>query len=95
MEFHAPSTGTLWLPMLTILPSYKGKGLGSEIVSSVIAVACDYAKLQNVGLNVYAENTSAFRFWYRQGFTQIRAFERETEFGKEYNCLVLYRRLEA
>ncbi|TOM47872.1 spermidine acetyltransferase, partial [Vibrio parahaemolyticus] len=35
MEFHAPSTGTLWLPMLTILPSFKGKGLGSEIVSSV------------------------------------------------------------
>ncbi|TPA26654.1 N-acetyltransferase [Vibrio parahaemolyticus] len=95
MEFHAPSTGTLWLPMLTILPSFKGKGLGSEIVSSVIAVACEYANLQNVGLNVYAENISAFRFWYRQGFTQIRAFDKEIEFGKEYNCLVLYRELEA
>ncbi|TOH27995.1 spermidine acetyltransferase, partial [Vibrio parahaemolyticus] len=38
---------------------------------------------------------AAFRFWYKQGFTQIRAFDRETEFGKEYNCLVLYRGLEA
>ncbi|TON15615.1 spermidine acetyltransferase, partial [Vibrio parahaemolyticus] len=53
------------------------------------------ANLQNVGLNVYAENISAFRFWYRQGFTQIRAFDQEIEFGKEYNCLVLYRELEA
>ncbi|MFW1471133.1 GNAT family N-acetyltransferase [Vibrio parahaemolyticus] len=95
MEFHVPSMGTLWLPMLTTLPIFKGKGLGSEIVSSVIAVACEYAKLQNVGLSVYAENTSAFRFWYRQGFTQIRAFDQETEFDKEYNYLVLYRELEA
>ncbi|HHX8301638.1 TPA: GNAT family N-acetyltransferase [Vibrio diabolicus] len=95
MEFHAPSFGTLWLPMLTILPSFKGKGLGSEIVSSVIAVACEYTNLQRLGLNVYAENVAAFRFWYRQGFTQIRAFDQETEFDKEYNCLVLYRELEA
>ena len=65
LEFHTPLTGTLWIPMLTILPSFKGKGLDTEIVSSVIAVACEYAKLQNVGLNVYAENISAFRFWYR------------------------------
>ncbi|HIF5693415.1 TPA: GNAT family N-acetyltransferase [Vibrio parahaemolyticus] len=95
MEFHAPSFGTLWLPMLTILPSFKGKGLGSEIVSSVIAVACEYTSLERLGLNVYAENIAAFRFWYRQGFTQIRAFDQETEFDKEYNCLVLYRELEA
>ncbi|EGS6764497.1 GNAT family N-acetyltransferase [Vibrio parahaemolyticus] len=95
MEFHAPSFGTLWLPMLTILPSFKGKSLGSEIVSSVIAVACEYTNLQRLGLNVYAENVAAFRFWYRQGFTQIRAFDQETEFDKEYNCLVLYRELEA
>ncbi|EHV9723903.1 GNAT family N-acetyltransferase [Vibrio parahaemolyticus O1:K58] len=95
MEFHAPSFGTLWLPMLTILPSFKGKGLGSEIVSSVIAVACEYTNLQRLGINVYAENIAAFRFWYRQGFTQIRAFDQETEFDKEYNCLVLYRELEA
>lgn len=95
MEFHAPSFGTLWLPMLTILPSFKGKDLGSEIVSSVIAVACEYTNLQRLGLNVYAENVAAFRFWYRQGFTQIRAFDQETEFDKEYNCLVLYRELEA
>ncbi|MBT0082683.1 GNAT family N-acetyltransferase [Vibrio alginolyticus] len=95
MEFHAPSFGTLWLPMLTILPSFKGKGLGSEIVSSVIAVACEYTSLERLGLNVYTENIAAFRFWYRQGFTQIRAFDQETEFDKEYNCLVLYRELEA
>ena len=95
MEFHAPSFGTLWLPMLTILPSFKGKGLGSEIVSSAIAVACEYTNLQRLGLNIYAENIAAFRFWYRQGFTQIRAFDQETEFDKEYNCLVLYRELGA
>ncbi|EJK2413472.1 GNAT family N-acetyltransferase [Vibrio parahaemolyticus] len=95
MEFHAPSFRTLWLQMLTILPSFKGKGLGSEIVSSVIAVACEYTNLQRLGLNVYAENVAAFRFWYRRGFTQIRAFDQETEFDKEYNCLVLYRELEA
>ncbi|EGQ7920032.1 GNAT family N-acetyltransferase [Vibrio parahaemolyticus] len=95
LEFHAPSDGTLWLPMLTILPSFKGKGLGSEIVSSVIAVAREYTKIQRLGLNVYVENIPAFRFWYKQGFTQIRAFEPEIELGKEYNCLVLYRELEA
>ncbi|TOB01172.1 spermidine acetyltransferase, partial [Vibrio parahaemolyticus] len=62
LEFHAPSFGTLWLPMLTILPSFKGKGLGSEIVNSVIDAACEYTNLQYVGLNVYAENIAAFRF---------------------------------
>lgn len=94
LEFNAPNTETLWLPMLIILPEYQRSGHGAEIVTSVIEMACSYTSVKRVGLNVYAENIQAFRFWYKQGFTQIRAFEQETEHGKEYNCLVLYRELE-
>lgn len=93
LDIHAPTNGTLWLSMLTILPCFKGRGIGSEIVSSVIAEACTYTNIERVGLNVYAENIPAFRFWYKQGFTQIKAFEPEEELGKVYNCLVLYREL--
>ncbi|MGF1689608.1 GNAT family N-acetyltransferase, partial [Photobacterium japonica] len=72
---------------------YQNSGLGSEIVENVIYHVCKYTKIERVGLNVYAENIKAFKFWFKQGFTKIRAFEQETEFDKEYNCLVLYREL--
>ncbi|CCN38283.1 putative Acyl-CoA N-acyltransferase [Vibrio nigripulchritudo SO65] len=90
-EFNAPKHGTLWIPMLTISPEFQAKGYGVEIVESAIAQACRYMPIKEVGLNVYAENVRAFRFWYKQGFKEIRAFEPEMELGKEYHCLVLYR----
>ncbi|GHA53419.1 GNAT family N-acetyltransferase [Photobacterium aphoticum] len=95
LEFNVPHPHTLWVPMLCILPQYQQCGFGTEIIESVINEARACADIERVGLNVYAENVKAFRFWFKQGFTQIKAFEPEVEFGKEYNCLVLYRELEA
>lgn len=93
LEFNAPVQETLWLPMLCILPKYQKMGWGSEVVDSVTAKACSVAAIKRVGLNVYAENIKAFKFWFKHGFTQIRLFEPEVEFDREYNCLVLYREL--
>ncbi|WP_047517933.1 GNAT family N-acetyltransferase [Vibrio harveyi] len=95
LEFNVPHPHTLWVPMLCILPQYQQCGFGSEIIESAISEACSCADIERVGLNVYAENIKAFRFWFKQGFTQLKAFEPEFEFGKEYNSLVLYRELEA
>ncbi|GLR04416.1 spermidine acetyltransferase [Vibrio hyugaensis] len=95
LELNAPHLHTLWVPMLCILPQYQQRGFGAEIIESTINEARSCADIQRVGLNVYAENIKAFRFWFKQGFTQLKAFEPEFEFGKEYNSLVLYRELEA
>lgn len=95
LEINAPGKDTLWIPMLTILPHFQRKGFGSEIINSTIDTVRNYTSINHVGLNVYAENIKAFRFWYRQGFTDIRAFEPEKEFGQEYHCLALFKSLQA
>ncbi len=76
--------------MLCLIPDYQCRGLGKEIVDSVLDVALEYASFNKAMLNVYVENTDAFRFWFKQGFNHIEQFDdTEYELGREYHCIVL------
>ncbi|WP_163372935.1 GNAT family N-acetyltransferase [Endozoicomonas acroporae] len=94
IEINAPKIEMAWIPMLCIIPEHQGSGFGREIVESTIREISAYNKFKEVGLNVYAENIKAFRFWFHCGFNEIRGFEQEAALGHKHNCLVLYRRLE-
>ncbi|RXJ72790.1 spermidine acetyltransferase [Veronia nyctiphanis] len=93
IEVNAPKPGVFFIPMLSIVPEYQGKNVGREVVESVIDTVTQYAEFTHVALNVYAENMAAFRFWYQQGFTQIKGFFPEFELGKKYHCLLLEKAL--
>lgn len=76
--------------MLCLIPDYQCRGLGKEIVDSVLDVALEYASFNKAMLNAYVENTDAFRFWFKQGFNHIEQFDdAEHELGREYHCIVL------
>ncbi|OOE42248.1 hypothetical protein BZG06_11510 [Salinivibrio kushneri] len=94
ISLNAPDAQSVWLPMLTISPRYQKHGYGSEAVASVIDTVQAYGDYRRMGVNVYAENIHAFRFWYQQGFCRISHFEPEQDEGRDYHCLVLYRDLD-
>ncbi len=81
-------------PCSLFLQDIKKHGYGSEAVASVIETVQDYGDYRRMGVNVYAENIHAFRFWYQQGFCRMTHFEPEQDEGREYHCVVLYRDLE-
>ena len=94
LELNFPYKGCLWIPMLCLIPDYQSRGLGKEAVDSVLDVALEYSPFDKAMLNVYVENTDAFRFWFKQGFNQIEQFDdTEHELGRDYHCIVLSKAL--
>tara|TARA_R110002072_G_scaffold46082_6_gene127900 strand:+ start:4595 stop:5173 length:579 start_codon:yes stop_codon:yes gene_type:complete len=92
IEIDAPEQGHSWIPMLVLKPSDQGRGIGREVARS-IAFQLEALGIVDVGLNVYAENPAAVRFWFRCGFREILDVELEEQHGKNYTCLTLRRKL--
>ncbi len=94
-ELNAPTTGYGWLPMLVLHPSVQRQGLGSEAVQSLIDQVEKLNSIRRVGLNVYAENPRALRFWFTHGWRQILDVEFEEVEGETFTCVTLSRPLAA
>lgn len=93
LEIHAPSPGRSWLPMLVLEDSTRGRGIGSEAVESVIAQLRSLGGITDIGLNVYAENVQALRFWFLHGFRHLTGVDLEESHGRTYTCITLTREL--
>lgn len=93
LEIHAPRRGVCWIPMLVFDPEVSARGYGREAMVSVEGVVSILGTVTEMMLNVYAQNTKAFRFWYRNGFDEICAWTRERDTDRDYDCLVLRKRL--
>ena len=52
-----------------LLPDYRGKGIGSKLLSSVLTHAKNFG-LEKVELQVYTSNTGAITFYKKLGFEQ-------------------------
>lgn len=94
VEINAPVTGECWLPMLVFNSEGQSSGYGKEVVESLITELAKFPALKSIGLNVYAENPRALRFWYRNGFDSIVGIDAESARGKNYNCITLKRNLQ-
>lgn len=74
---------------MAIIPEFRGKGLGSELLGR----ALDHAKkfgLEKVELNVYTTNLSAIALYKKFGFQQeglIRSYRKLD--GQYYDCFVM------
>lgn len=95
VEIDAPQAGSCWLPMLVLRPEYQSIGYGRETVQSLISELRTIDHLESIGLNVYAENPVALRFWFQNGFTDIIGVDLETAHGRDYTCITLTRRINA
>jgi len=91
VEINAPVVGECWLPMLVFSPTIQSCGFGEEVVTSLLAELSQLPGLDSIGLNVYAENPRAMRFWYRNGFDLIVGIDAESAHGRQYNCITLRR----
>ncbi|KRD20804.1 hypothetical protein ASE48_03225 [Mycobacterium sp. Root265] len=63
----------VYLGLIEIAPSHQGRGIGTQIVRSLLDEA--FADGKRVCLNVLRVNTSAYRLYRRLGFAQAAATE--------------------
>ncbi len=72
-----------------ILPEFRGKGIGSELLSRVLDQAKKFG-LEKVELNVYTTNTSAVALYKKFGFQQEGLIQRYRKLdGRYYDCFVM------
>lgn len=72
-----------------LLPEFRGKGLGSKLLSSVLTQAKKFG-LEKVELNVYTTNLPAIALYKKAGFEQeglIRKYRKLD--GQYFDCLAM------
>jgi putative acetyltransferase len=60
------NTSDTGLAGLFVLPSYQGQGIGSRLLKQVNSIKKD------IELAVYKQNTKAFKFYVKHGFTVVK-----------------------
>jgi RimJ/RimL family protein N-acetyltransferase len=78
--------------MFVLTPTSQGQGVGIEAVESLVSEVRINFDIQSIGLNVYAENKRALRFWFHCGWNEIMAIDIEESNNREYTCVTLIRR---
>lgn len=67
---------------------YRGKGIGAEMVKTILAIAFDELKLHKVTLGVFDFNVSALRCYEKVGFVQEGLLRDARKNGDEYWNLI-------
>ena len=71
-------------------PSHRGKGLGTELVSRLVAVSFEEIQLTALTLSVFDFNTAAVRCYRRLGFEQVESHATPRRFGDEsWNAILM------
>jgi ribosomal protein S18 acetylase RimI-like enzyme len=70
-EPHHPTKSQIKIHKLYILPSSQGKGIGQELLKTLVAFG-NANRFENITLNVNKNNHSATNFYKRQGFEKIK-----------------------
>ena len=72
-----------------LLPSYRGKGLGSKLLESVLNQAKQFG-LEKVELNVYTTNKPAIALYKKFGFEQEGLIRKYRKLDRTYfDCLAM------
>lgn len=66
-----------------ILPSYRGKGLGTQLMEKVLAHAQNFG-LEKVELQVYTTNTAAIALYKKLGFEQEGVIRKYRKLDGQY-----------
>lgn len=72
-----------------LLPEFRGQGLGSKLLSAVLAHAKKFG-LEKVELNVYTSNPAAIALYKKFGFEQEGLIKKYRKLdGQYFDCLVM------
>ncbi len=76
-----------------ILRDYRGQGLGSKLLSSVLIHAKKFG-LEKVELHVYTSNVSAVGLYKKHGFEQEGLIKKYRKLdGQDFDCLMMAKHL--
>ena len=84
-----PNSDCVWVGLLLVHGSLKGKSIGTEIMNAVIA-ATQTVGIKNIMLGVIATNTRGIDFWRKLGFVQT-GVSNTTLRGEELEILIFKR----
>jgi ribosomal protein S18 acetylase RimI-like enzyme len=72
-----------------LIPEYRGQGLGSKLLSSVIEHSKQFG-LEKIELNVYTSNTSGIALYKKFGFEQEGLIKKYRKLdGQYFDCLAM------
>lgn len=92
VELDAPGYRQSWLPMFVLRPEAQGLQIGKEAIKALINKVREIGDVDSMGLNVYAENRRALRFWFLCGWREIVGIDLEEVHGRQYTCVTLLQR---
>lgn len=88
-----PKDGTLYIMTLAVLAAYRSRGIGSQLLQSVLEYCKDH-KIPMIKLHVHIINEDAIRFYTeRFGFTKGDLVENYYRRIDPPHCYLLYKRL--
>jgi len=66
---------------ISLHADWRGRGLGREMIQTLIDWARDHEVVERIDLGVFAENTRARRLYSSMGFVEVGMREREFKLG--------------
>ena len=81
---------------ISILPEYRGVGLGSAIVKAMIDWASVHPIIEKLALGVWADNAPAIALYEKMGFIEEGRKVREVKYadGSYDDCILMHRFVE-
>jgi ribosomal protein S18 acetylase RimI-like enzyme len=95
-EDNEPTKGErLYIMTLAVMAAYRGRGVGSQLLRSVLRYCYESLSVKEVSLHVQISNVDAIRFYTeRFGFSQGELVENYYKRIKPPHCFLLYKILD-
>mmetsp|Transcript_6200 Transcript_6200/g.8064 ORF Transcript_6200/g.8064 Transcript_6200/m.8064 type:complete len:163 (+) Transcript_6200:118-606(+) len=85
----------LYIMTLCVLAPYRGRGIGTQLIESVLEYCNQHKDIREVALHVQVSNTDAIRFYTsRFNFVQGEMVENYYRRIDPPHCFLLYKKLE-
>lgn len=78
---------------ISILPEFRGMGLGTAVLQTMIDWAAAHPVIEKLALGVWAKNTPAIALYRKMGFIEEGRKIREVKYadGSYDDCICMYR----
>jgi len=79
---------------VSLLPEYRGRGLGKRLIKKAISEAKKHLKTKIIKLNVYAENKKAIKLYKSLGFERVGKIKKgRYHFGRYIDLIIMVKYL--
>jgi len=83
----------LYIMTLAVLAAYRGRGIGSQLLESILDYCQQHSTITEIALHVQISNADAIRFYRRFDFVQGELVENYYRRIDPPHCYLLYKKL--